>query len=102
MAINPHHTVEELNDIRCSIVERNLSSERADFLKSILESSGLHVVVAADAEGKSTVGVTDITFNPIHALYSRRLKTPEGQLVTPSYWYQKEINAGFYWEYKKK
>lgn len=101
MAINPHHIVEDLNGTRCSIVEKGISGERAQFLKSILENSGLTVISVADAEGKVTLGVSNIVFNPMHALYGRKLKNKDGMIVTPSYWYTMKTNEGFYWEYKK-
>jgi hypothetical protein len=37
-----------------------------------------------------TVGVTDVTFNPINAVFGRMLKTRQGQMVTLAYWQQKE------------
>jgi hypothetical protein len=36
------------------------------------------------------VGVTDVTFNPINAVFGRMLKTRQGQMVTLAYWQQKE------------
>jgi hypothetical protein len=37
-----------------------------------------------------TVGVTDVTFNPINAVFGRLLKTHGGCIVTLAYWQQKE------------
>jgi hypothetical protein len=37
-----------------------------------------------------TVGVTDLTFSPINAVFNRELKTFKGQVVTSSYWKQLE------------
>jgi hypothetical protein len=37
-----------------------------------------------------TVGVTDITFNPINAIFGRSLHTPDKHVVTLAYWQQKE------------
>lgn len=45
MAINKNHEFEELNGIKCAIVERNVTKERADFLKQILEYNHYTVVV---------------------------------------------------------
>ena len=36
MAINQNHTSEELNGIKCVIVEKNVSKERAEFLQQLL------------------------------------------------------------------
>ena len=37
-----------------------------------------------------TVGVTDVTFNSINAIFGRLLKAPGGHIVTLAYWQQKE------------
>jgi len=100
MAINPHFIIEEINGIRCSIVEKKISPERCAFLTSILESNGMVVVSMANEDGTVTIGVTDIIFNPLYALYSRSLRSPNGKLVTPAYWYQKQQTDLFYWDYK--
>jgi hypothetical protein len=53
------------------------------------------------AEGAYRIGVTDIVFNPVIAVYERHLKSKTGNRVTPAYWLQlseneteKEVN---YW-----
>ena len=48
-------------------------------------------VAAAPAPETSTVGVTDVTFNPINAVFGRLLKSPGGHIVTLAYWQQKDI-----------
>lgn len=114
MAINKNHEFEELNGVKCGIVERNVKAERVGFLKELLEYNGYTVVSiptpapkAAAApppkEGETalpptpppapetfTVGVTDYTFNPINAIFGRLLKTKDGHIVTLAYWQQKE------------
>ena len=37
-----------------------------------------------------TVGVTDVVFNAVNAVFGRLLKTPGGHIVTLAYWQQKE------------
>jgi hypothetical protein len=37
-----------------------------------------------------TVGVTDVTFNSINAIFGRLLKAPGGHVVTLAYWQQME------------
>jgi len=101
MAISPYHTVDELNGIRCSIIEKGISQARAAFIKSILEASNQKVIEVTDAEGRHIIGVTDITFNCLYALYGRRLKTTDGRLVTPSIWINEKVNVGFYWENRR-
>jgi hypothetical protein len=116
MAINKNHEFEELNGVKCAIVERNASQERVDFLKDILEVNNYTVIVVASPPPKAvpapapttseenqpgaaepapapatfTVGVTDVSFNPINAIFGRLLKTRDKHIVTLAYWKQKE------------
>lgn len=116
MAINKNHEFEELDGVKCGIVEKNVLPQRVDFLKKLLEYNGFTVVVvpspppkAAPApkpvEGEEnktavepvqappetfTVGVTDYTFNTINAIFGRLLKAPGGHVVTLAYWQQRE------------
>ena len=122
MAINKNHEFEELNGVKCAIVEKNASQERVNFLKDLLEWNRYTVVVVPSAPPKAgpapkpvatvegeaatpappppppapttfTVGVTDVTFNPTNAVFGRLLKTPDGHVVTLAYWQQKEAVA---------
>src|SRR5687767_10012796 len=115
MALNKNHEFEELNGVKCGIVEKNVEPERVAFLKGILELNGYTVVtvptpppkVAAPPPPKEgepvveapapppapetfTMGVTDYTFNPINAIFGRMLKTKDGHFVTWAYWNQEE------------
>ena len=45
MAINKNHEFEDLDGVKCAIVEKNVSSERVEFLKKLLEYNGYTVVV---------------------------------------------------------
>lgn len=124
------HIVEEINGVRCSIVEKNCPPERVEFLKKLLEHNGLTVVIAqtpppppkpapkpvpgADAQPPApplppqapntfTVGVTDISFHPMLAVYERSLYTPDGKIVSVAYWNQEpEKERELYWERRKK
>ena len=133
MALNPNHSFEDLDGVKCAIVEKNCTPERVDFIKTLLEYNGYTVVVTkspppkaaapkpappkpaapAPAEGEApvaeiapppppppaepepppppdtfTVGVTDVTFSPINAVFNRELKTLHNEVVTSSYWKQ--------------
>jgi hypothetical protein len=44
----------------------------------------------APAPETFTVGVTDVMFNPVNAIFGRLLKTPDGHIVTLAYWQQQE------------
>ncbi|MCX6288937.1 MAG: hypothetical protein NTW92_04155 [Bacteroidetes bacterium] len=120
MAINKNHEFEDLDSIKCAIVEKNASPERVAFLKQLLELNKYQVVVVgspapkaapaapvAAAEGDATtpappvpeapaapttftVGVTNLTFNATNAIFGRQLKTDNGTIVTLAYWQQKE------------
>jgi hypothetical protein len=115
MAINKNHEFEELDGVKCGIVEKNVSTERAAFLNKILEYNKYTVVVVPSPPPKTaplpkpvegeepapaaaepvapetyTVGVTDYTFNTINAIFGRLLKTPQGHVVTLAYWNQQE------------
>ncbi|TDH29259.1 hypothetical protein EXU57_04125 [Segetibacter sp. 3557_3] len=124
MAINKNHEVEELGGTRCAIVEKNVSQQRADFLAHVLRLNKYTVVVEPSPAPKAaavakpgtevpllqveappafTVAVTDVTFNPINAIFGRLLKTSGGQVVTLSYWQQKEATPNDevpYFDYK--
>jgi hypothetical protein len=41
-----------------------------------------------DAPKKYTLGVTDLIFNPVFAIYERGLKTKQGIFVSPAFWLQ--------------
>lgn len=116
MAINKNHEFEELDGVKCGIVERNVKPERVAFLKTLLEHNGFTVVVAATPAPKVaapvvktedgttppplpptppapetfTIGVTDYTFNPTNAIFGRLLKATNGHFVTLAYWQQQE------------
>ena len=117
MAINKNHEFEELNGVKCGIVEKNVKPQRVEFLKKLLEYNHYTVVVVPSPapkvaaapvvkteEGTTapppppppaapetfTVGVTDYTFNTINAIFGRMLKTPDGHIVTQAYWQQRE------------
>lgn len=116
MAINQNHLSEELNGVKCAVVEKNTSRERAEFLKTILVYNKYTVVIAETpapkaaaakplAEGEEppppppplpetfTVGVTDMMFNPINAIFGRLLHAPDGHIVTAAYWHQLEKSS---------
>ena len=116
MAINQNHISEELNGVKYAVVEKNVSKERADFLRQLLTFNKYIVEIAATpppkapppkplAEGEVppppppplpetyTVGVTDMMFNPINAIFGRVLHTPDGHVVTQAYWFQKEKSS---------
>ncbi len=53
MAINKNHEFEDLDSIKCAIVEKNASPERVTFLKQLLESNKYQVVVVGSPAPKA-------------------------------------------------
>jgi hypothetical protein len=89
---NGKHIVEEIDGVRCSLVEKGASPERADFLKRLLEWNGYTVKSVSEGEaGTLKIGVTDMLFNPVIDVYGRRLKSFTGKKVTVAYWLQQTI-----------
>jgi hypothetical protein len=117
MALNKNHEFEEVNGVKCGIVEKNATPERVRFLKELLEYNSFEVITAptpppkvaapkpveenteaistsaeatVDKPETFTIGVTDYTFNSTNAIFGRLLKTKKGQVVTLAYWQQEE------------
>lgn len=109
MGINSiKHIIGEIDGVRCTIVESGITMERAAFLTELLSLNSLEVkemVIRPENEGeeaKYTIGVTDLLFNPVFAIYERRLKTMAGGLVTPGYWKQECTDCNpEYWDKRK-
>jgi hypothetical protein len=114
MAINKNHLFDDINGVKCAIVETEVSAERISFLKPLLELNGYEVVTAPapppkgakpaepGGEGenspplapeKFTIGVTDVTFNVTNAIFGRLLKTRDGKTVTLAYWQQRDSDS---------
>ena len=122
MAINKNHEFEDLDGVKCAIVEKNASTERVAFLKPLLELNKYTVIVVASPPPKPapaapkapgsaesttqpifepqtplhetfTSGVTDVTFNPTNAIFGRLLRTRDGHVVTLAYWHQQESTS---------
>ncbi len=53
MAINKNHEFEDLDSIKCAIVEKNASPERVAFLKQLLELNKYQVVVVGSPAPKT-------------------------------------------------
>ena len=124
MALNPNHTFEELGEVKCSIIEKNCTSQRAEFLKKLLQHNNFSVVIVKSPPPKTvakpdgstesetpeiisalpetfTVGVSDLSFNVVNAIYNRELKALDGNIVSPSYWKQSQPLAekeAWYWK----
>lgn len=53
MAINKNHEFEDLDNIKCSIVEKNVTPERVQFLKELLTYNKYEVIVVASPAPKA-------------------------------------------------
>jgi hypothetical protein len=95
------HIVEEIDGVRCSIIEKGATQERMEFIKSLLGFNGLEVITS-ETEGQTyTIGVTNIVFNILIAVYNQSLKTPQKTKVSPAYWRQQTTEATpDYWNFK--
>ena len=115
MAINKNHEFDELNGVKSAIVEKNVLPSRVAFLKELLEYNHYTVIVVATPPPKTaaaipkegvpapvvapplhetfTVGVTDVSFNAVNAIFGRQLHTRDGHIVTLAFWQQKEATA---------
>jgi len=99
------HNVKEIDGVRCTVIETGVSDERMTFLKNLLELNGLTVKTESEPKKIESdpdtfiIGVTDIVFNPVIAVYQRKLRTHEGKIVTAPYWKQlTEESKGWYWK----
>jgi hypothetical protein len=72
MAINKNHEFEDLDSIKCAIVEKNASTERVAFLKQLLELNKYQVVVVGSPAPKAAPAA------PVAA------PTVEGDATTPA------------------
>jgi len=102
------HQIGEIDGIRCTIVESGIAKKRMEFLRDLLTYNKLEVKIKEDApvEGSTetlyTLGVTDIIFNPVYAVYERTLISPDGKVVTPAFYRQMEGDTSvLYWDYGK-
>ena len=123
MTLKAKHIVEEINGTRCTVVEKGATASRIDFLKKLLEFNQYEVIVAAEAPVVAvvpvvdeapvatqasveaapslfTIGVTDLVFNPVIAVYELSLKTADGKKVSPAYWNQYSTDSiDEYWDF---
>jgi hypothetical protein len=99
MVLKAKHIVEEIGGRRCTVVEKGIEKNRADFLKGLLQDNQYEVIVDEVAKTEETavqlynIGVTDLVFNPVIAVYEMSMKTPAGDPVTAAYWNQESTES---------
>jgi len=98
------HNVQEIENVRCTVVETGLSTERAQFLKTLLIANGYEVKMENEKAKDGTampgliLGVTDLLFNPVIKVYQNKLFRTDGKIVTPAYWNQWDSDPDLpYW-----
>ncbi len=99
------HVIQEFDGVRCTVVETGIGSERMNFLKGILEANKLEVKTTIekqeDAADKYSIGVTDLVFNPVMAIYARKLFMEDGRIITAAFWNQQtDYIDPRYWRFK--
>jgi hypothetical protein len=123
MALNKgKHIVKEIDCVLCTVVETGISKDRMNFLKELLEYNKFEVKIEEekekveakaeteameDAKAKTgstySIGITDLVFNPMIAVYEKSLRRPDGMEISPNYWNQQPETPGLpYFEYRKR
>lgn len=90
------HIEKEIDGELYRIVELGITDiNRVKFLEAILVHNGFEVKWEEEARKSDDdpvtmmIGVSDLTFNPVLAVYGRRLRSPDGHRINPNYWNQK-------------
>ena len=99
MVLKAKHIVEEIGGQRCTVVEKGVDKKRFDFLKALLQHNQFEVVVEEVAQTEDStvqlynIGVTDLVFNPVIAVYEMSMKTASGEPVTAAFWNQESSDS---------
>ena len=108
MELRGKHVVDELDGVRCTIVESGLTGERKEFLSQLLRQNGFEVKttpgVGKEENASETwiLGVTDILLNPVIVLYQQKFFREDGKVVTPAFWREDFTEADLpYWQVKQ-
>lgn len=110
MALNNwKRSLSEINNTKCVIIETGITKDRMTFLKAIFDFNKIDTVDGVDEKEEGSpeetysIGVIDLIFNPILAVYRKSLLSPEGHHVSPAYWDQlKLIEDACYWQYTQR
>ena len=83
MPINKNHEFEDLDGVKCSIVEKNASKERVEFLKKLLSFNGYEVIVVASPPPKigpvlkPVVAIVDAVIAAVETVLPSSEPTPQ-------------------------
>lgn len=83
MAINKNHEFEDLDGVKCAIVQKNASNERAAFLKDLLEFNRYKVIVVPSPLPKAVPPASG-TPKPVEASPDDPVGRAEATAVEPS------------------
>ncbi|HMH22339.1 MAG TPA: hypothetical protein VK563_11205 [Puia sp.] len=81
MAINQNHLFDDLNGIKCAIVEKNVSKERTDFLRRMLEYNRFTVVIVPSPPPKAAPAPAPVPI-PVATPASAQVETPASAAAT--------------------
>jgi len=108
MALKGKHNVQEIDGVRCTVVESGVTKQRLEFLKELLLHNGYEVKEGQEKDKEGTlldtfvIGVTDILFNPVIVVNQQKLFRKDGQIVTAAYWEQKPTDTEIpYWQVQR-
>lgn len=83
MAINKNHEFEELDGVKCGIVEKNVSAERVQFLKKLLEYNNYTVVAIPSPPPKAVAAAVPKPGEADPAVPAEVAPAPEPIVNTP-------------------
>ena len=106
MGLAGKHMFGTIGEQRVTFVEKKIENDRLEFLKKLLETSGVQACAlpiwmrCKQQPQLYTIGVTDMVFNPTVYVFQRRLKTLDGKhIVNQEYWNQiSEDSKPQYWK----
>jgi hypothetical protein len=83
MAINANHLFEDLDGVKCAVVEKNVSPERVEFLRSLLGFNGYKVIVVGSPPPKTAAAPAASPANTVDAV-SAPVPAPPSPVQPPS------------------
>ena len=104
-SLDGKHSFGSIGETRVTFVEKGVSENRVDFLKTLLKHNGLEVIIEEEKKKSEedpqlfTVAVTDMVFNPTIWIFQRKMKNLDGHKVTQDFWFQRTTETNpEYWK----
>ena len=102
------HNIAAIDGVRCTVIETGAAESRAGFLKDLFAFNRYEVRMEREKTKDGSIletfiiGITDILFNPMIAVYQKKLFRKDGKTVTPNYFNQKpEQDDVPYWQVQR-